>query len=109
MGQGDPLGPLLFALVLQPALEHLNTHHADAPCAAYADDIVLQCEPEVVRRAFSALQRCAQVGTAGQRWEEPLVNDAKCHAYSRSHGAAQSVSAATGATDALRRLVITGT
>ena len=100
--QWDPLGPLLFALVLQPALEHLATHHAHAPCAAYADDIVLQGKPEAVRRGFSALkERCAQVGLQ--------VNDAKCHAYSRSHGAAQSVSAATGATHAPRGLVIAGT
>ena len=46
-------------------------------------------------------ERCAHVGLQ--------VNDAKCHAYSRSHGAAQSVSAATRATHALRRLVVAGT
>ena len=93
--QGDPLGPLLVAVVLQPALEHLATHHADTSCAAYADDIVLQGKPEAVRRAFFALkERCAQVGLQ--------VNDAKCHAYSRTRGAAQSVGAATGPTHALR-------
>ena len=37
------------------------------------------------------------------------VNAAKYHAYSRSHGAAQSVSATTGATHAPRGLVIAGT
>ena len=37
------------------------------------------------------------------------VNDAKCHAYSRTRGAAQSVGAATGATHALRRLVVADT
>ena len=61
--RGDPLGRLSFTLVLQPALEHLATHHADAPSAANADDIVLQGKPEAVRRAFSALKdRCARVG-----------------------------------------------
>ena len=54
--QGDPLGPLLFALVLHPVLEHLTNHHGDAPCAAYADDIVLQGKLEAIRRAFSALK-----------------------------------------------------
>ena len=47
--QGDPLGPLLFALVLQPALEHLATNHAEFHCAAYADDIMLPGKPEAVR------------------------------------------------------------
>ena len=37
------------------------------------------------------------------------VINAKCHAGSRSHGAARSVSAATGATHALRGLVVAGT
>ena len=34
-------GPLLFAVVLQPSLDHLATHHADAACAAYTDAIVV--------------------------------------------------------------------
>ena len=59
---------------------------------------MLQGKPEAVRRAFFALkERCAQVGLQ--------VNDAKCNAYSRNRGAAQSVGAATGATHALRGLV----
>ena len=33
--QGDPLGPLLFALVLQLAIEHPATHHAGAPRTAF--------------------------------------------------------------------------
>ena len=61
---------------------------------------MLQGEPESVRCAFSALRR-AHVGLQ--------VNDAKCHAYSRSHWVAQSVSAATGATHALRGLLVAGT
>jgi hypothetical protein len=81
--QGDPLGPLFFALVLQPILEHLQLHHADAPCAAYADDVILQGKPEAVRAAFSVLQaRCSRAGLD--------VNTDKCSAYSPSHGAAQS-------------------
>ena len=60
---------------------------------------MLQGKPEAVRRAFFALkERCAKVGLQ--------VNDAKGHAYSRTRGAAQSVGAATGATHALRGLVV---
>ena len=33
--QGDPLGPLLFALVLQPALEHLSLIHISEPTRPY--------------------------------------------------------------------------
>ena len=90
--QGDPLGPLLFVLVMQSASERLTTHHADAPCAAHADyidAIVRQGKPEAVRCASSALkERCAYVGLQ--------VNDAQGHAYYRSDGAAHSVSIAAG-------------
>jgi hypothetical protein len=43
--QGDPLGPLLCALVLQPILEHLGKYHPDCPLAADADYEVLQGTP----------------------------------------------------------------
>ena len=63
---------------------------------------MLQGKAEAVRRGLSALkERCARQGLQ--------VNDAKFHAYSRSHSTAQSVSAATQATHMLRGLVVAGT
>ena len=50
---------------------------------------------------FALKERCNQVGLQ--------VKDAKCHAHSRTRGAAKSVSATTGATHALRGLVVAGT
>ena len=37
--QGDPLGPLLFALALQPVLERTEAAAPDAPLVSYLDDI----------------------------------------------------------------------
>ena len=67
--KGDPLGPLLFALVLLPALEQLATHHADVPCSAYADDIVLQGKPEICTEGA-----VHPSGTAGDRCHVPCLH-----------------------------------
>ena len=37
--QGDPLGPLLFALTLQPVLEQVDAACAEAPLVWYMDDM----------------------------------------------------------------------
>lgn len=37
--QGDPLGPLLFALTLQPVLQRVQDASAAAPLVAYLDDV----------------------------------------------------------------------
>ena len=100
--QGDPLGPLLFAVVLQRILEHLRTHHPDAPCAAYAGDIILQGKPEAVRVAFTVLQaRCSRAGLQ--------VNTSKCSGYSCNHGSVQSVHSSAGVAHATRGPIVAST
>jgi hypothetical protein len=81
--QGVPLAPLLFALVLQPILEHLCKCHPDCPLAAYADDVVLQGTPVALADAFFVLKaRCANVGLQ--------VNAQKCNVCTRAPTAPRS-------------------
>ena len=42
MRQGDPCGPLVFALTIQPVLQSLQDNHPSVRVVAYLDDIVLQ-------------------------------------------------------------------
>ncbi len=61
--QGDPLGPLLFSLALQPVLAEMA--RAGAPgeeldlCFGYLDDGVVAGHHAAVARAFATLQRLA--------------------------------------------------
>jgi hypothetical protein len=61
--QGDPLGPLLFALVLQRPLEAVAAAHPDVHPIAYADDRYLIGPGPAVTAAFHTLvQRGAAIG-----------------------------------------------
>ena len=57
--QGDPLGPLLFALALQPALEAAKAAAPLDLCFAYLDDVVLAGREDHVLRALQALTTAA--------------------------------------------------
>jgi hypothetical protein len=59
MRQGDPLGPLLFALALQGPLEQVAEMDLARPLA-YADDNFLQGAPVPTMRAFHALVALAE-------------------------------------------------
>ncbi|CAI7903438.1 unnamed protein product, partial [Closterium sp. NIES-53] len=51
--QGDPLGPLLFAAGIHPALRTTAALHPGVMCLAYADDVSFLGEPQEAVAAFS--------------------------------------------------------
>jgi hypothetical protein len=53
--QGDPLGPLLFALALQGPLEKAAAAEPQAPPIAYLDDVSVVGRPADVQRLFQRL------------------------------------------------------
>jgi len=64
--QGDPLGPLLFALALQPELERLAQAQGDNKLElvySYLDDLCLAGKAPAVEAAVASLRsRCANIG-----------------------------------------------
>ena len=60
--QGDPIGPLLFALALQPLLLELNNGRSDNGLQlvySYLDDLILAGEQQAVAGAFHFLKAAA--------------------------------------------------
>jgi hypothetical protein len=81
--QGDPLGPLLFALTLQGPLKMVAELNQARPLA-YADDTFLQGAPEPTIRAYQALTALA----APPGLHAQLT---KCTVYSEDAAAASAV------------------
>lgn len=87
--QGDPCGPLFFALTTQDQLEKVALLYPEAPPIAYADDTFVQGSAASVIPAFHALcDLGADVGL------NPRTD--KCAAYSANPVAAAEVAAALG-------------
>jgi hypothetical protein len=99
--QGDPLGPLLFALTLKGPLEQVAAMNLARPLA-YADDNFLQGAPEPTTRAFHAL-----LTLAGPLGFHPKLD--KCAVYSVDAGAAAAVASQLGVRHAPDGLLAAGT
>jgi hypothetical protein len=86
--QGDPLGPLLFCLAVQPALEAVQQAHVGVRPLGYFDDTYLQGKPGIdgVEGAFRTL--CDELESVSLR-----VAKHKCGAYSEDATAAAAVAA----------------
>jgi hypothetical protein len=56
--QGDPMGPLLFALALQSALKESLAAVTDAHLVAFHDDVTLVATAEKVAARYAALDSC---------------------------------------------------
>lgn len=76
--QGDPLGPLLFALALQSPLRAAFAAEPAAPPVAYLDDMTLVGRPAAVKRAFQTL--CGN-GARSLRKIGLAVRPEKCGVY----------------------------
>jgi hypothetical protein len=87
--QGDPLGPLLFALTSQEPLEQVAAMDLARPLE-YADDSFLQGAPKSTVQAFHAL-----LTLAGPFGLHPQLD--KFAVYSADAGAATSVVGKLGA------------
>jgi hypothetical protein len=100
--QGDPLGPLLFALTLQGPLEQVAEMGLARP-VAFADDTFLQGAREPTMRAFQVLTALdAPLGLCAQ--------PDKCAVYSKdTAAAAASVATALGMHHAPAGLLAAGT
>ena len=54
--QGDPLGPALFSIAMQPILENLQSHNKGVTILAYLDDVYLLGSPDRVFHVFERLR-----------------------------------------------------
>jgi hypothetical protein len=100
--QGDPCGPLLFALALQGSLERVRDAFPDVRVVACADDVHLQGPPEAAIEAFRLLVTAtAPIGLT------PSLP--KCAAYAQSAATGLAVSFALGNAHRSEGLVAAGT
>jgi hypothetical protein len=84
--QGDPLGPILFSLVLHIVmLEVLRSHPSLPISVSYLDDGSLLGPPQVVAQAFETLV------TQSEALAGLTVNMHKCAVYSRDETADMSI------------------
>ena len=91
--QGDPLGPLLFALTLQPVLERDDAACEEAPLVSYVDDTSIACKLTPAAGAFRLL--CVDDDGVRSIGLEPRLP--KCGIYGGDNGTCKEQVAAEAA------------
>jgi hypothetical protein len=99
--QGDPCGPLFFALTVQPMLQSVQQCFAEVRVIAYLDDVVLQGPYEEVKSAYSELR--SQLDAAGLH-----IQRAKSLVYSPDPALAADLAFQLGFQHAVDGLVVAG-
>ena len=100
--QGDPLGPLLFALVLQAVLLKVRSDHPDAPALAYLDDGTIMARVDAgVAACRTFIAECAP--------HNLFPANHKCLTYSRTPALAASAAEALQFTHSADGVVVVGT
>ena len=97
--QGDPMGPLLFALAMQGPLERAQAAAPTAVVVAYADDVNIVGRVPGVVAAYGALRCAAGVPSAGLAVQPPKSvahgQPAPCAALAAAIGVRSSPDGAT--------------
>ena len=82
--QGDPLGPMLFAMALQPVLKKLQASHPTVSILAYLDDVVIMGKADDMPLAIHSLaQEAASIGLQ--------LRADKCLVYNQDEAVAQAL------------------
>ena len=102
--QGDPLGPLLFALVMQPILLRVVAAALGVALVAYLDDVYIIAKPAVAEAAFGAF-----TGGQGVRAAGMSVEVGKCAVHGGPPGEAAAMAARIGVRHAPDGIVAVGT
>ncbi|CAI5964925.1 unnamed protein product [Closterium sp. NIES-64] len=99
--QGDPLGPFLYALAQQPALEAVKAAHRDVFLCSYADDTYLLGELDAIGAAFPSL--CKEL-----QGIDLEVSQKKCQWYAPSGKRPSADNPLCEMTEAAEGLVVVG-
>ena len=99
--QGDPCGPLFFALTIQPVLQSLQDNHPSVRVVAYLDDIVLQGPATALAPAYQFLRD--GLSTVGL-----VVQPRKSWLFSHDAEAAASLAASLGIPHSAEGMVVAG-
>ncbi|CAI5963220.1 unnamed protein product, partial [Closterium sp. NIES-65] len=82
--QGDPLGPFLYALAQQPALEAVKAAHRDVFLCSYADDTYLLGELDAIGAAFPSL--CKELQWYAPSGKRPSADNPLCEMTEAAEG-----------------------
>ena len=100
--QGDPLGPALFSIAMQPILEDLQSHNKEVTILAYLDGVYLLGSPDQVFHVFERLRSAFSNVNL-------MIKEKKCEIYCFSSPLLNTIFQSTSITATSQECRILGT